>query len=180
MDITRKCSRADKDIIREYSLFLTGKKVIISPYSARLNGIPNPKDYPHWEYLVGLIVAAGGKVVQIGVEGERKIKGVDNFVVSPKWDNITKLVAWADYAISVDNFFHHLCHHHNQRCIVLFSQSDPKIFGHPENINLLKGREYLRPEWCQFLSWHSSVYDKDAYVHPYAVIEAMKQFALNK
>jgi hypothetical protein len=53
--------------------------------------------------------------------------------------------------------------------IVLWSVSDPLIYGHPENINLLKGREYLAPN--QFLWWENYEHQNDAFVMPQEVVK---------
>jgi hypothetical protein len=52
--------------------------------------------------------------------------------------------------------------------IVLWSVSDPNIYGHPENINLLKDRSYLAKN--QFLWWDFVEYNADAFVSPEEVI----------
>ena len=55
---------------------------------------------------------------------------------------------------------------------MLFGQSDPLIFGHPENINLLKDRKYLREQ--QFWWWEQCEYKEDAFVRPEEVIKYLE------
>jgi hypothetical protein len=57
---------------------------------------------------------------------------------------------------------------------VIWSQSNPLIFGHEENINLLKDKKYLRKE--QFYLWEQCEYNKDAFVEPTTVLKHIKQF----
>lgn len=79
-----------------------------------------------------------------------------------------------DHFISVDNFFHHFAHWYSFTGVVLFSQSDPEIFGYRDNINLLKDRKYLRKD--QFQIWEASEYNPVAYVEPNEVIKAINSF----
>jgi len=75
-----------------------------------------------------------------------------------------------DTFISVDNFFPHFCNHYNLKSgIVIFSKSDPKIFGYKQNKNLLKDVKYLRPD--QFGLWDSCNYEQDAFVLPQQIID---------
>ena len=53
--------------------------------------------------------------------------------------------------------------------IVLWSVSDPNIYGHPENINLIKDRSYLVEN--QFLWWELVSYNPDAFVKPKEVVK---------
>ncbi|NDD14508.1 MAG: hypothetical protein EB072_18150, partial [Betaproteobacteria bacterium] len=73
--------------------------------------------------------------------------------------------------ISCDSFLQHLGWDEKKTGIVLWSVSDPNIFGHPENINLLKDRANLSQD--QFLWWESYEYDPSKFVAPEAVLEAL-------
>jgi len=53
--------------------------------------------------------------------------------------------------------------------VVLWSVSDPLIYGHSENINLLKDRSYLAQN--QFLWWDFTEYNPDAFLKPEEVIK---------
>lgn len=139
--------------------------IIISPYSKSLrNGKMNPKNYPYWKDLIRLI---DEPIVQIGVEGERQL--VDDFRKNLSMGDLTTLVAECRTWISVDSFFQHFCWDLGKPGIVLWGQSDPNIYGHPENINLLKGREYLTPD--QFLFWELIKYRDDCWVTPEEVVK---------
>jgi hypothetical protein len=70
--------------------------------------------------------------------------------------------------------FQHLAWDCNKKGIVLFSQSDPKIFGHDSNINLLKNELYLRKN--QYLWWEDIDSIKDSYVCPNDVIRQLQDF----
>ena len=73
--------------------------------------------------------------------------------------------------ISCDSFFQHLGWDCKKYGIVLWSVSDPLIFGHPENINLLKDRNNLVQN--QFLWWEQTEHDANKFVSPEIVIESL-------
>ena len=142
--------------------------IIIAPYAKKLrNGKNNPKNYPWWPDLISLI---DEPIVQIGVDGEKQL--VEDFrkdlSVPELYDLIEECRTW----ISVDSFFQHLAWDAGKPGIVLFGQSDPIIFGHPENINLLKDRKYLREQ--QFWLWEQCDYIEEAFVEPKDVVEYLK------
>ena len=58
-----------------------------------------------------------------------------------------------------------------KRGIVLWSVSDPLIYGHPENVNLLKSRDCLSEN--QFLWWEFVKHDPAKFVEPEVVKEAL-------
>jgi hypothetical protein len=144
--------------------------IIISPYSKVLkSGKENPKNYPYWEEVIKGIKEP---IVQIGIEGENQL--VDDFRKDLSFDDLRALLKECRTWISCDSFFQHLAWSEGKRGIVLFSRSDPKIFGHPENLNLLKSREFLTP--YQFIWWEEQEYVADAFVEPNEVIKALELF----
>jgi ADP-heptose:LPS heptosyltransferase len=64
--------------------------------------------------------------------------------------------------ISCDSFFQHLGWIEGKKGIVLWSVSDPLIYGHPENTNLLKDRKYLVGN--QFLWWEAYDHNEETFV----------------
>lgn len=143
--------------------------IIISPYSKTMrSGAKHPKNYPYWEKVLSRVKEP---VIQIGVEGEAQI--VHDFRKNMTLLELAKLVNECKTWLSCDSFFQHFCWDLNKPGIVVFGQSDPEIFGHPENINLLKDRSYLREK--QFWIWEQAEYKEDAFVDPEIVIEALKK-----
>jgi ADP-heptose:LPS heptosyltransferase len=89
--------------------------------------------------------------------------GADEVVMNASFDRLKEILDNSDTFISVDSFFPHFAHYHGKHGgVVIFSQSDPKLFGYPENLNILKSRDYLRSE--QFWLWTQAKYNKDAFV----------------
>lgn len=143
--------------------------IIISPYSQKLSsGKTNPKVYPYWKELIALI---NEPVVQVGIEGEDQL--VDDFRKNLSLLELETLVKECRTWISVDSFFQHFCWDIGIPGIVLWGQSDPIIFGHSENINLLKDRKYLRDK--QFWMWEQAEYKTDCWVSPEEVIKHLNK-----
>jgi ADP-heptose:LPS heptosyltransferase len=144
--------------------------IIIAPYAQKLrNGKENPKNYPYWKELIAII---DQPIIQVGVKGEQQL--VEDFRLNLSISELTQLVQECKTWISVDSFFQHLCWDLKKPGIVIWSQSDPIIFGHKENINLLKDRSYLRKD--QFHIWEQCEYNKDAFISPTQVLKHLTQF----
>jgi ADP-heptose:LPS heptosyltransferase len=145
--------------------------IIIAPYAQKLRtGKENPKNYPHWEELV-YELQKSMHVVQIGVEGEQQL--VPDFRKNLPIADLRKLVHECDTWIGVDSFFQHLAWDEGKPGIVLWGPSDPLIFGHPENINLLKDRSYLVES--QFLWWEATEHDPERFVSPTEVLHFLNK-----
>jgi hypothetical protein len=140
--------------------------IIIAPYAQKLrNGKNNPKNYPWWPELISLIKY--DTIIQIGIEGETQL--VEEFYKNLSLEELKSLVLECRTWISVDSFFQHFAWDLSKPGVVLWGQSDPLIFGHPENTNLLKDRKYLREK--QFWLWEQCEYKAEAFVRPEEVIK---------
>ena len=138
--------------------------IIIHPFSKALpSGKVNPKNFPYWQTLIAMI---DEPIVQIGVTGERQL--VDDFRCDLPIAELCSLIQECRTWVGVDSFFQHLCWTENKPGVVLWSVSDPLIFGHPENINLLKDRCFLTPN--QFLWWESTEFNIDSFLLPVEII----------
>jgi hypothetical protein len=126
----------------------TGDAIIISPYS---HGSKHPKSYPHWTDLVLMLKTTGLRLIQIGVTGDERLLGVDDFLQNQSFRQIEKLIDDCRSWIGVDNFLQHLCHCRpvTPKGIVLWGISDPQLFGYEYNLNVIGKR--LRPD--QFGTW---------------------------
>jgi ADP-heptose:LPS heptosyltransferase len=141
--------------------------ILIHPYAKPLmNGKRNPKNYPYWKELIELI---DEPIIQIGVEGEEQL--VDNFKKNLSMAELRQLIKDCRTWIGVDSFFQHLAWSVSKSGIVLWSVSDPLIFGHPENTNLLKDRKYLTAN--QFLWWDLTEYNQEAFIYPEEVLKCL-------
>jgi ADP-heptose:LPS heptosyltransferase len=136
------------------------------------NGQKHPKNYPYWEEVLKHI---NEPVIQVGVEGEAQL--VSDFRKNLSLAELGKLVNESKTWLSCDSFIQHFCWDLGKPGIVVFGQSDPNIFGHPENINLLKDRKYLREK--QFWIWEQAEFIEEAFVTPDVVIDALKKFGVD-
>lgn len=144
--------------------------IIISPYAKFMrNGKQHPKNYPYWDKVIEKIKEP---IIQVGIEGETQL--VEDFRKNLSLNELAKLVNECKTWIGCDSFFQHFCWDLNKPGIVIFSQSDPNIFGHKENINLLKDRKYLREK--QFWWWEQTDFIKEAFVEPDVVLNELKKF----
>jgi ADP-heptose:LPS heptosyltransferase len=148
--------------------------ILISPYSKPMrNGTNSPKNYPYWPEVVSAL--NGDEVVQIGAGDEKPLavgKSSFKFIKNLPLARIEDLVRQCRVWVSVDNFLPHLAHHVGKPGIVLWGQSDPNVFGYPENANLLKDRKYLRGD--QFMIWEACEYKAEVFVVPEVVINAIR------
>ena len=138
--------------------------ILIAPYAKKLhNGKTNPKNYPFWPEVIAGIKEP---IVQIGVDGEDQL--VDDFCKNLSVKQLRELIQECRIWLSCDSFIQHLGWDESKKGIVLWSVSDPLIYGHRENINLLKSRENLAKN--QFLWWDFTEHDPDKFVSPEEVL----------
>ena len=143
--------------------------IIISPYSKKLlSGKQNPKNYPFWKELIAQI---DEPIIQVGIAGEEQL--VEDFRQNLPISELRKLIQECRTWISCDSFFQHLAWDEGKKGIVLWSVSDPLIYGHPENINLLKDRSHLAKN--QFLWWEFVEHKDDRFVKPKEVLEYLNK-----
>jgi ADP-heptose:LPS heptosyltransferase len=119
------------------------------------------KSYPHWNQL--LLLLKDHEIQQItGILSEAAL---------------LESVHWADVVITIDSFLPHLIKYYKIRktIIVIWSKSDPNIFGYAENINLLKDRKYLKPE--QFKWWMDEPHDPAAFVSPEEIAQVIESIS---
>lgn len=141
------------------------RTVLISPFSQPLrNGNTNAKNYPHWSKVCELLTNSNTNVIQLGVGTEPDIYPNIERYNNLYFKDLEKLVISANTWISVDNFFHHFCAFLNKPGVVIYSKSDPRIFGHNSNINIYKDISYFRKQ--QFADWQEEPNDLNSWVAP--------------
>lgn len=146
-------------------------KIIIFPFAKQMrNDQPHPKNYPYWTEVISKLKNLGHEIIQVGINGEEQL--VDDFRKNLSISELSNLIIECDTWIGVDSFGQHLAWDLKKKGIAIFGRSDPNIFGHPENINLLKDRKYLREK--QFWLWEQTEFIKESFVDPDTVIDAIK------
>ena len=141
-------------------------KICIAPYAREIKGTINPKNYIYFNELIVLLMEKyeGVHITQIGREGEEILQGVNEVCQDIAIKDLPEKLKEFDHIITVDSMIQHLCWDLGIKCICIFTQSDPLIYGHEENINILKGREYLTPQ--QYDAWKYVQPDADAHIDP--------------
>ncbi len=124
------------------------------------NGLENPKNFPNWPAVVYQLRLAGHHVIQIGIEKERDI-GANERMNNLPLKKISELIHTCKTWASVDNFFHHLAAPTNKKGVVIWSMSDPLLFGYIKNSNILLDRKHLRPN--QFSIWEESAFNPNIF-----------------
>lgn len=149
------------------------KSIIISPWSRKTpKGEHCAKNYPFWPELITLLKQEGFHTIQIGKGEEEKLQCDDIFFNKPLIFLLDLLKRYNNW-VAVDNFFPHFAHYYGFYGTVIFSKSNPKIFGYPENQNLLKNESFLRKD--QFLFWDNEPLIKESFIEPEKVIQAIKK-----
>lgn len=150
--------------------------IILFPFAKIMrNDQKHPKNYPYWPELIELLQRDGHSLMQLGVEGEQQL--VTDFRKNLNYSVLCDLIRQCDLWIGVDSYGQHLGWSVGKRGIALFGQSDPLIFGHAENVNLLKDRKYLREK--QFWLWEQCESNDEAFVSPEVVIDTLKEHFVN-
>lgn len=144
--------------------------IVISPYSTFKKGLKGVKDYPYWNALISKIKETfpDEELIQIGKNDEKPLIETQ-MIVDKSMPELLSLVRKCRFWISVDNFFPHLCSVTDKKGFVIFAYTDPKIFGYPQNVNILKSVDWLRKE--QFLNWDGFRKSTDAFLSPKEIID---------
>jgi ADP-heptose:LPS heptosyltransferase len=148
--------------------------ILYAPFAARgpsLNGQPSPKDYPFARELAQLL-ENDYELVQVGGNGDEQV--AKDFRPNLSFIELGKLIDESQTGICVDSYLQHYYWYRNRKSIVIFGISDPIIFGHPENLNLLKDRANLRPN--QFDLYYTSDYKPEAFVSPNEILDSLTEF----
>lgn len=146
--------------------------IVIFPFAKSLrNNKPNPKNYPWWKEFIQLLLAENHNIIQVGVEGEEQL--VDDFRKNLSLDELSTLLKRCDTWIGVDSFGQHLGWDLGIKGMTIFGQSDPNIFGHKENLNVLKSRDFLRKN--QFWLWEQAEFREDVFLEPTELFKIFKE-----
>jgi hypothetical protein len=150
-------------------------KILISPFPAKPRNQPvSAKHYPYWEELVSLLKANGHEIIQIGVKGEPRIDGADQFIIGWPFDKLKQLMESCDTWIAIDSFWPHFCHYHRlKNGVVLWGKSDYRIWGYPENENLFVSEKNFRE--FQYCDWHDEPHDPSVFVPARQVVWAVER-----
>ncbi len=162
----------------EFNLPQNKKIVLLSLFSKPTHETKkfSPKSYStdYSKHLVKLLYDKNIYTVQIAISEEPSL-GADIRFDNLSFPDLKILCSKIDSFVCCDNFFQHFIHYYDPQKIgiVIFSQSDPKLFGYNSNVNLLKDPKYLRPGKEQYQFWEGVNYEKSAFTTPEIVLENM-------
>lgn len=146
--------------------------ILISPWSRRLpDGKESPKNYPYWAEVAQALAGRGYELLQLSTSGEADVPGCHARRDDLPLRAVAALILRSETWVSVDNFFHHLAWSLGKKGVAIFGLSDPAIFGHAENVNLLKDRRFLRGR--QFGLWSQETPRPDAFVSAHEIVSAV-------
>jgi ADP-heptose:LPS heptosyltransferase len=142
--------------------------ILISPWAKQLrDNKPNPKNYPWWPELITKLPTP---IMQVGVQGEPQL--VPDFRINLNLAELTTMINTCTFWISCDSFVQHYAWHLSKPGVVLWGPSDPIIYGHEQNMNITKGREFMCKD--QFLMWSMIEPRTDWWVPPDQVIAQIR------
>ena len=133
------------------------------------NGNRNPKNYPWWPELLEELKEY--EFIQIGVEGDTQY--TLNFKKNLSFNEIKQLTKECQTWIAIDSFYQHLAWELNKPGICIFGYSDPNIFGHSENLNIVD-RNNLRQ--YQFQTWEEINYNENIFESPINLANKIRNF----
>lgn len=149
------------------------KKILIAPFSKPLNTKKeNPKNYPYWQKLIELLKQKY-ILTQIVFGNEPKLD-TNFYIYNPKLTELETILTNHHTWLSVDTYLQHIANYIDKQGIVIWGQSDPLIFGHRSNLNLLKDRKYLREN--QYGLWKDCEYNEDVFMQPEVVYNEIVKF----
>lgn len=150
--------------------------VLLSLFSRKthLTGKNSPKNYPFYLELVELLKKNNYHTVQLSLKEEPDINA-DIRYNNLSFPELKDLLFSSFYSICVDNFWQHFANFYDKRCIVLWSQSMPVLFGYKNNINLYNDKKLFRPRKRQFHFWEEVEYDVRNFVKPERVLEEVNK-----
>jgi len=161
---------------------MENKVILISCWAKPLrSGAYNAKNPSKewWGKVVKSLKEKGYIVWQCGQGPEMRLKQADRHLWDMDLWALGEQIKNCNTWISVDNFFPHWALlQFGKPGIVIWGQSDPFIFGHEGNVNILKSESYLRER--QFEMWEAATYNAEAFVEPQEVIDKVEEIINTK
>ena len=149
-------------------------KILMAPFcKPRHDGKMNAKNYPYWNEVL-LEIAPVYDITQIVYGSEQWLKGV-GYADNLSLNHTEHLMRETNMFLCIDTYLQHMGHFLGKPGVVIFGPSDPALFGYKDNINLYVDGKYFRPH--QYQTWNEWDFNKDAFVLPDVVINAVHEMA---
>lgn len=149
-------------------------KIAIFPGAKYLSdGKLSAKYYPAWGKIIGCLQLLGHEVHQFGVPGDENLL-CDKTVFTTNPLDVEKALGDYDLFIATDTWIQHMANYIDCKTpgIVLWSLSDPAIFGYKWFVNLAKP-EYFRKD--QHAVWIGVEPVNDAFADFKTVLDTVKR-----
>lgn len=160
--------------------------ILISPYCARIPIVQNGKVVGtqdsaktpyYWKEFMAVVHATqkDWEFLQIGAPDDIHLPHCK--FKSPRIpQEAVELIKSTDTWVCPDTWLQHLASP-IKKGVVVWSRSNPKLFGYDTNINLVKDEKYFKPDpWS---TWHQTEYIKEAFVDYEEIIMALKEIEKN-
>jgi len=154
------------------------KVLIHSQAKSCKDGSVSPKDYPYFDELIEKIKNnfENVEINQLGSPKDKKLNKINNYYFDVNLQDIKNLINEHDLWISVDSFLPHYCNCYNlKNGFVIYTVSDPLIFGYKNNINLIKDRKYIRDRKIIFIYYKKEDFNKNAFIDYNMIFEKIKE-----
>lgn len=143
------------------------------PWNSWVRPADNAKSYPWWQAVVALLQDKGHDCYQFFSPNSNEQDVGANYKLIGTLEEIEKILPTLDCFISTDTFIQHLV---VAKCIdikgvVIWSKSDPNIFGYPERFVNLYKPEYFRHN--QYDVWLGEQRDLNSFPSVQEVVKAV-------
>lgn len=146
-----------------------------NPANHPLENKNNAKYYPYWNKVIEKFPDIDW--YQLGVQGNHIINNVKPLFNLPLKE-VYKICLNSDLVCCIDSFLPHLLAPSEKKIIVVYTVSDPEIFGYNHNINLYKDKKYFREN--QFDVWTNYAWKEETCVSEEEICEQIKNILYKK
>ena len=157
-------------------------RILIQPYAAKINVVKDGQVVGHtisaktpkyWREFMGVVHALkpDWEFMQIGAPDDERLPHCKFFTPKIPIES-SHLIDATDTWVCPDTWLQHQATE-TKKGVVIWSRSDPKLFGYESNINLLADEKYLRA--AQWATWHDVDYIEEAFLPYEEVISALKK-----
>lgn len=121
------------------------RNVVICPTSASPR-----KEVPaaHWTELVQRLADDNVLVLQVGRDGETRVRGAYSLLGLTKPRELVALLRRADAVVTCDNFIMHAAHLTGTPAVVAWGPTDHEVYGYPEQMHLQPPRDCPERDMC--------------------------------
>lgn len=155
------------------------KRILIHPEAKSCkDGSISPKNYPYFNELIEKIKNnfKDIEINQLGNSKDKKLNQINNYYFDIDLQDIENLIDEHDLWISIDSFLPHYCDCYKlKNGIVIYTVSNPDIFGYKSNINLIKNKKFIRNRNKIFIYYNKEDYNENAFIDYNKIYEKIQE-----